>query len=79
MSLSRVGEDPEWFGKMGPGYYYVTETHGRAQFNAAIRDPVTFCELSMRALEQSGELDDEQLEACEEALRERFSYVFDDE
>jgi hypothetical protein len=79
MSLSRVGEDAEWFGKMGPGYYYIAQSHGRHTFNAAIRDPETFCELAMRALDQSRELDDKQLEACEHALRERFDYCFEND
>lgn len=71
MSLSRFGSSPEWF-RVSPGYVYVK---GDDSFNTGIWDVTRFCELSMRALAQSGELDDETLSACQQALVERFSYV----
>lgn len=79
MSLSRIGEDGEYF-DVNPGYVYVqtgTGISGMEEFNVGIRTVPHFCEFAMRALAQSGELDDEQLEACEQALRTRFSYVFE--
>lgn len=75
MSLSRIGEDGKYF-DVKPGYVYVS---GGDRFNHGIHEVKHFCEMSMRALAQSGELDDEQLEACENALRERFSYTFEDQ
>lgn len=75
MSLSRIGEDGEWF-DTNPGYVYVADTD---RFNIGIHTVPHFCEMSMRALAQSGELDDEQLAACEQALRERFSYAFEEQ
>lgn len=79
MSLSRAGEDAEWFAK--PGYIYLTGSkfENGYKFNTPIRTPEHFCEIAMRALDQSGELDDEVLEDCEEAFRERFSYVFEED
>jgi len=77
MSLSRMNEDGEYF-DVKPGYVYVTgEDMGQHTFNTRIQTVEQFCELSMRALAQSGELDDAQLEACEQALRERFNYCFE--
>lgn len=75
MSLSRYTEDPEWFGPNPPGYVYVTDGPMGSEFNVPIRAPVHFCELAMRALAQSGELDDETLRACQRAFAERFDYV----
>jgi len=86
MSLSRIGEDGNWF-DVNPGYVYVQS--GKVfehefncgircfehEFNCGIRGVEHFCEVAMRALAQSGELDDEQLEACENALRTRFDYA----
>ena len=75
MSLSRIGEDGNWF-DVNPGYVYVQS--GKVfehEFNHGIHGVKHFCEISMRALAQSGELDDEQLEACENALRTRFDYA----
>lgn len=77
MSLSRNGEDGEWY-DVNPGYLYVRSGKwSEYEFNAAIRSVPYLCEFAMRALDQSGELDDETLEACDEALRSRFDYVFD--
>lgn len=71
MSLSRIGEDPHWFGE-SPGYVYV---QGGNTFNHGIHEVDQFCELAMRALEQSGELDDETLQECQNALESRFDYT----
>jgi hypothetical protein len=72
MSLSRIGEDGEWF-DVNPGYVYVSgEKWGMYEFNTSIGTVPHFCEFAMRALDQSGELDEETLEQCEQALRTRF-------
>lgn len=80
MSLSRIGEEAKYFGEE-PGYVYLRDDDmfNGYKFNTKIRDPVHFCELAMRSLEQSGELDEEELEQCEKALRQRFDYVFEEE
>lgn len=78
MSLSRFGEDGLYF-DVDPGYVYVTSGPiFENEFNVGIRGVEHFCEMSMRALAQSGELDDEELAKCEQAFRTRFSYVFDE-
>lgn len=74
MSLSRLGEDGEYF-EIKPGYTYITPS---GRFNTGIHDPKQFCELAMRALAQSGRLDDDTLERCEQAFRERFRFTFED-
>jgi hypothetical protein len=79
MSLSRVGEDAEYFGKRPPGYVYIQK--GKLhdyRFNTPIRDPTQFCELAMRSLAQSGELSDNELKKCEAAFRERFSGLIEE-
>jgi len=75
MSLSRVGEEGDYF-DVTPGYVYVNAAKS-GQFNVGIQSVPHFCELAMRALAQSGELDTDELEACEQALRARFGYVFE--
>jgi hypothetical protein len=74
MSLSRINSPAEWFCK--PGYVYITKGKvAEYQFNHPIREPEHFCELAMRALEQSGEVDEETLEECAQALESRFSFA----
>lgn len=75
MSLSRATEDARWFGPNPPGYVYVTDGKFGKQFNVPLRTVGSFCEHAMRALEQSGELDDDELESAQKALAERFDYV----
>lgn len=74
MSLSRYGEKGEWFTE--PGYVYVTDGQiADYRFNEPIHTPATFCELAMRALDQSGEVDEETLEQCADALESRFDFT----
>lgn len=75
MSLSRHGEDARWFGPNPPGYIYVTEGRFGMEFNVAPKTVGSFCEHAMRALEQSGELSDDELEAAQQALASRFDSV----
>ena len=74
MSLSRGGSEGQYF-DVRPGYVYVRGKDGD-RFNTQINSVPHFCELAMRALAQSGNLDEEELENCEQALRQRFDYVF---
>lgn len=79
MSLSRYGEDGEFF-DVNPGYLYVTDgKFVEHEFNVGVKSVPHFCEFAMRALDQSGELDDETIEECEAALRSRFKYVFEED
>lgn len=72
MSLSREGQDGEWY-DITPGYVYISkDRHGRKSFNHPIGTPVHFAELAMRALDQSGELDSETLADCRDAFATRF-------
>lgn len=75
MSLSRYGEDARWFGPRPPGYIYVTDGRFGMEFNVAPKTVESFCEHAMRALEQSGELSQDELEAAQDALASRFDSV----
>jgi len=74
MSLMRRSSDPEWE-DVAPMYVYVASGSNRLTLDRPT--PKAFIELSMRALAQSGELDEEELDRCHHALRTRFG-LYDD-
>lgn len=79
MSLSRWGSEARWF-DCTPGYVYVSALESDDsvdKFNEPIQEVPRFCELAMRALEQSNRLSDDELEVCQQALESRFNYVFE--
>jgi len=65
----RRSSESQWE-DVAPMYVYVASGSNRLTLDRPT--PKAFIELSMRALEQSGELDEGELEKAHQALRTRF-------
>lgn len=80
MSIMRYGEEPEWEEEAQNMYVYFRSVNGESWLDVPdTMTPEDFIEITMRSLAQSGELSEEELRNCHQALRSRFNWAYKDE